>query len=138
MAEMVGFPEAFAAVLAEVAPVLDERARRLLLGAGARQLGRGGVKLIAAVTGASAGRVGEGGAGAVGGGCTSAGAGWDQADRGRYWGCGGHGREGCRGAGGGDCGRWAGPRAWCWAETRRVSRSGLVAGAGRAWGCREA
>jgi len=32
MAEIVGFPEAFAAALAEVAPVLDERARRLLLG----------------------------------------------------------------------------------------------------------
>lgn len=35
----MGFAEAFAAALAEVAPVLDERARRLLLGAGARQWG---------------------------------------------------------------------------------------------------
>ena len=62
MAEIVGFPEAFAAVLAEVAPVLDERARRLLLGAAARQLGRGGIKLIAAVTGAAADTVGTGAA----------------------------------------------------------------------------
>jgi hypothetical protein len=53
MAEIVGFPEAFAAAFAEVAPVLDERARRLLLGAGARQLGRGGIRLIAAATGAN-------------------------------------------------------------------------------------
>jgi len=51
MAELVGFAEAFAAALAEVAPVLDERSRRLLMGAGARQLGRGGIKLIAAATG---------------------------------------------------------------------------------------
>jgi hypothetical protein len=62
MAEMVGFPEAFAAALAEVAAVLDERARRLLLGAGARQLGRGGIKLIAAATGAAADTVGKGAA----------------------------------------------------------------------------
>ena len=62
MAEIVGFPEAFAAVLAEVAPVLDERARRLLLGAGARQLGRGGIKLIGAATGAAADTVGKGAA----------------------------------------------------------------------------
>jgi hypothetical protein len=64
MAEIEGFAEAFAAglagVLAEVAPVLDERARRLLLGAGARQLGRGGIKLIAAATGAAADTVGKG------------------------------------------------------------------------------
>jgi hypothetical protein len=62
MAEIVGFPEAFAAALAEVAPVLDERARRLLLGAGARQVGRGGIKLIAAATGAAADTVGKGAA----------------------------------------------------------------------------
>ena len=60
MAELVGFAEAFAAVLAEVAPVLDERARRLLMGAGARQLGWGGITLIAAATGASADTVGKG------------------------------------------------------------------------------
>jgi Rhodopirellula transposase DDE domain len=66
MAEIVGFAEAFAAglagALAEVAPVLDERARRLLLGAGARQLGRGGIKLIAAATGVSVDTVGRGAA----------------------------------------------------------------------------
>ena len=62
MAEIVGFPEAFAAALAEVAVVLDERARRLLLGAAARQLGRGGIKLIAAATGAAADTVGKGAA----------------------------------------------------------------------------
>ena len=58
-----GSEESFAAglagVLAEVAPVLDERARRLLLGAGARRLGRGGIKLIAAATGASKDTVGR-------------------------------------------------------------------------------
>ena len=62
MAEMAGFAETFAAALAEVAVVLDERARRLLMGAGARQLGRGGIKLIAAATGASADTVGRGAA----------------------------------------------------------------------------
>ncbi|MCA1673278.1 MAG: hypothetical protein LC799_14130, partial [Actinobacteria bacterium] len=40
------FAEAFAGVLAEAAPVLDERARRLLMGAAARQLGRGGITLV--------------------------------------------------------------------------------------------
>ena len=60
MAEIVGFPEAFAGALAEVAPVLDERARRLLMGAAARQLGRGGITLIAAATGASKDTVGRG------------------------------------------------------------------------------
>lgn len=66
MAEIAGFRESFAAglagVLAEVAPVLDERARRLLLGAGARRLGRGGIKLIAAATGAARDAVGRGAA----------------------------------------------------------------------------
>ena len=66
MAEIAGYAEAFAAglagALAEVAPVLDERARRLLLGAGARQLGRGGIKLIAAATGAAADTVRRGAA----------------------------------------------------------------------------
>jgi Rhodopirellula transposase DDE domain len=60
MAEIVGFAEAFAGALAEVAPVLDERARRLLMGAAARQLGRGGITLIAAATGASKDTVGRG------------------------------------------------------------------------------
>jgi len=66
MAELAGFKVAFAAglagMLAEVAPVLDERARRLLLGAGARQLGRGGIKLIATATGAAADTIGRGAA----------------------------------------------------------------------------
>jgi len=39
--------------VAEVAVVLDERARRLLLGAAARQIGRGGIALVARVSGAS-------------------------------------------------------------------------------------
>ena len=43
-----------------MAPVLDERVRRLLLGAGARVLGRGGIKLIAADTGAAADTVRRG------------------------------------------------------------------------------
>jgi Rhodopirellula transposase DDE domain len=62
MAEMVGFAEAFGGAFAEVTPVLDERARRLLLGAGARQLGRGGIKAIAAATGVSRDTVGRGAA----------------------------------------------------------------------------
>ena len=62
MAEIAGFAEAFAGAYAEVAVVLDERARRLLLGAGARQLGRGGIKAIATATGASRDTVGRGAA----------------------------------------------------------------------------
>ncbi len=62
--ELAGFGEAFASglakLLAEVAPILDERQRRVLLGAGARQLGRGGVKLVAAASGASPDTVGRG------------------------------------------------------------------------------
>ena len=60
MAEIVGFAEAFGGAFAEVAPVLDERARRLLLGAGARQLGRGGIAAIVAATGVSKDTVGRG------------------------------------------------------------------------------
>ena len=62
MAEIAGFAEAFAGAYAEVAVVLDERARRLLLGAGARQLGRGGIKAIATATGVSRDTVGRGAA----------------------------------------------------------------------------
>src|SRR6266702_4932110 len=66
VAELAGFGEAFASglakMLAEVAPILDERQRRVLLGAGARQLGRGGIKLVAAASGASADTVGRGAA----------------------------------------------------------------------------
>jgi Rhodopirellula transposase DDE domain len=62
--ESAGLGAAFAAglagVLAEAAPVLDERARRVLAGAGARQLGRGGIKVVAAAMGASADTVGKG------------------------------------------------------------------------------
>ena len=49
-------------MLAEVAPILDERQRRVLAGAGARRLGRGGIKLVAAAIGASADTVGKGAA----------------------------------------------------------------------------
>src|SRR4029078_13014838 len=58
----VSFASAVARMLAEAAPILDERQRRVLMGAGARQLGRGGIKLIAAATGASADTVGRGAA----------------------------------------------------------------------------
>ena len=62
--ESAGSAAAFAAglagVLAEVAPILDERQRRVLAGAGARQLGRGGIKLVAAATGMAADTVGRG------------------------------------------------------------------------------
>ena len=43
--------EEFAAVYAEVREVLDERQRRLVLGAAARRLGRGGIKRVAAAVG---------------------------------------------------------------------------------------
>ena len=56
------FARGFAAMLAEVSVVLDERARRLLVGAGARQLGRGGISLIANSTGISIDTVGRGAA----------------------------------------------------------------------------
>jgi hypothetical protein len=45
------FVEEIAAVYAEVRVVLDERQRRLLLGAAARRLGRGGIKRVAAAVG---------------------------------------------------------------------------------------
>ena len=65
MAEIVGqaeFAQGFVDAVAEVAVVLDERARRLLLGAAARQLGRGGITLVAGVSGASPDTVGRGAA----------------------------------------------------------------------------
>jgi hypothetical protein len=46
--------------LAEIRPHLDERQWRLLLGAEARAIGRGGVKLVAAAVGASADTVSRG------------------------------------------------------------------------------
>jgi hypothetical protein len=45
------FAEEIAVMYAEVKAVLDERQRRLLLGAAARRLGRGGIKKVAAVVG---------------------------------------------------------------------------------------
>jgi hypothetical protein len=63
------FARGFAAAFAEVSVVLDERARRLLVGAGARQLGRGGISLIANSTGISMDTVGRGGSRAGGGRC---------------------------------------------------------------------
>jgi hypothetical protein len=45
------FVEQFAAVYAEVREVLDERQRRLVLGAAARRVGRGGIKRVAAAVG---------------------------------------------------------------------------------------
>jgi hypothetical protein len=45
------FVEQIAAVYAEVREVLDERQRRLMLGAAARRIGRGGVKQVAAAVG---------------------------------------------------------------------------------------
>ena len=61
MAEIVGFPEAFAAAVAEVAPVLDERQWRRLLGAEAReQSGVVGSSWVAGAVGVSADTVGQG------------------------------------------------------------------------------
>jgi hypothetical protein len=51
---------AFAGVLAEAAPALDERVRRVSAAAGARPLGRGGIKLVAAAIGTSADTVAKG------------------------------------------------------------------------------
>lgn len=66
MAEIAGSAESFARgfvdAVAEVAVVLDERARRLLLGAAARQIGRGGITLVARASGASPDTVGRGAA----------------------------------------------------------------------------
>jgi hypothetical protein len=56
------FLAGLAGMLAEVTPVLDERARRVLLGAAARQLGRGGIKAVAAAVGASPDTVSRGAA----------------------------------------------------------------------------
>src|SRR6266496_1775647 len=51
------FVEQIAAVYAEVREVLDERQRRLVLGAAARRIGRGGIKQVAAAVGVVADRV---------------------------------------------------------------------------------
>jgi hypothetical protein len=60
MAIAAPLEEQLAARLAEIRPYLDERQWRLLLGAEARALGRGGIKLVARVVGASADTVGRG------------------------------------------------------------------------------
>jgi hypothetical protein len=66
MSEMAGVQESLQTRLAnvfdEVKDHLDEKARRLLLGAMARELGRGGIALMATVTGAAADTVGRGAA----------------------------------------------------------------------------
>ena len=50
---VVSAESAISTVLQDVTPVLDERERRLLAGAGARALGRGGVSAVAGMTGMS-------------------------------------------------------------------------------------
>jgi len=60
MAIMVEEQERLAGKLSEIRPYLDERAWRLLLGAEARAIGRGGIKLVARVAGVSADTVGRG------------------------------------------------------------------------------
>src|SRR5438477_5726150 len=52
MGEMVVTREMLAALFGSVLPHLDERQRRLLLGAQARVLGHGGIRLVAAAAGA--------------------------------------------------------------------------------------
>ncbi len=63
IAELEGIEAEFvaglAAVLAEAGPILDERQQRVLARAGARALGRGGIKLLAAATGLSPERIGR-------------------------------------------------------------------------------
>jgi len=56
----VGEQERLTARLVEIRAHLDERAWRLLLGAEARALGRGGIKLVARLAGVSADTVGRG------------------------------------------------------------------------------
>jgi hypothetical protein len=66
MDELVGLVESlqarFANVFDEVKAHLDERARRLLLGAMAREIGHGGITLMAAAAGTAADTVGRGAA----------------------------------------------------------------------------
>src|SRR6266702_319806 len=83
MGSLAGVEERFAAgladVLAEVGPFLDERQRRLLLGSAARQIGHGGIVMIASATGAAADTIGRGAAELAAGGR----AGWAGAGQGR-------------------------------------------------------
>ena len=67
MGSAESFARGFADAVAEVAVVLDERARRLLLGAAARQIGRGGPRWSRERRGSAGhGRSGRGGAGGGG------------------------------------------------------------------------
>jgi len=65
MGELVGDRESFEVRLAnvfdEVKHHLDERARRLLLGAMAREIGHGGISLVAEVTATATDTVGRAG-----------------------------------------------------------------------------
>ena len=56
------FIQRLAGMFAEVGPLLDERQRRLVLGAAARQIGRGGIKRVAAAVAVSPDTVGRGAA----------------------------------------------------------------------------
>src|SRR6266849_3758694 len=60
MGQLVVDEDRFAAMLAEVRPHLNELQWRLLLGAQARSLGRGGVKQVAALAGVHPDTVGRG------------------------------------------------------------------------------
>jgi len=60
MGQLVVDEDRFAAMLAEVRPHLNEMQWRLLLGAQARSLGRGGIKRVAAVSGVHPDTVGRG------------------------------------------------------------------------------
>jgi len=60
MGQLVVDEDRFAAMLAEVRPHLNEQQWRLLLGAQARSLGRGGIKRVAALTGVHPDTVGRG------------------------------------------------------------------------------
>src|ERR1700675_3663389 len=63
MSVMEGTREALAAKFGAIFPHLDERQRRLLLGAEARVLGHGGIRLVAAAAGVREGTVALGGRG---------------------------------------------------------------------------
>jgi hypothetical protein len=60
MGEMTVTPEMLAAKFGSILPHLDERQRRLLLGAEARVLGHGGIRLVAAAAGAAEATVSAG------------------------------------------------------------------------------
>src|SRR3974377_24064 len=99
MGTMVVTGEMLGGKFETILPHLDERQRRLLMGAEARALGHGGVRRV------GSGPRGPGGPGGGGGG----GAGGDPAGGAGRWGPGGHGVGGRVGAGGG--GSAAGPGA---------------------------